>query len=102
MTGRSLRLFTVSEMLALLDDQEQFEAELGEFMDLDGESEHEDKPEADGTRPDGSPVLLEAEVVTPDSGTLIALMLDSPSPAERDSMLLLDPELNTIGQMCVA
>ena len=66
MAGRSSRLFTASEVLALLDDQEQFEAELGEFVDLDGESEDEDEPEADGNRPDSSPVLLEAEVVTPD------------------------------------
>ena len=63
MAGRSLRLFTASKVLALLDDQEQFEAELKEFVDLDGESENEDEPEADGGRPDGSSVLLEAEVV---------------------------------------
>ena len=70
-------------------------------MDLDGKSEDEDEPEVNGSWPDGSQVLLDAEVLTPDSGALIALMLNSPSPAERDSILLLDPELNATGQMCV-
>ena len=99
MASRSSRLFTVSKVLALLDDQEQFEAELGEFVDMDGESEDEDEPEADGSRPDGSPVLLEAKVFTPDSGALIALTLNSRSSAERDSILLLDQELNATGQI---
>ena len=101
MAGRTSRLFTASKVLTLLEDQEEFEAELRELVDLDEESEDEDEPEADGSRPDGSQVLLDAEVLTPDSRALIALTLNSPSPAERDSILLLDPELNATGQMCV-
>ena len=109
MAGRSSRSFTASEVLAFLEDQEEFEAELGELVDLDGESEDEDEPEADGSRPDGSQVLLDtevlttdAELLTPDSGALIVLTLNSPSPAERDSILLLDPELNATGRICVS
>ena len=101
MAERSLRLFTVSEVHGLLDDQEQFKAKLREFVHLDEESKNEDEPEVDGSWPDGSQVLLEAEVLTPDSRALIAMTLNSPLPAERDSILLLDPELNATGQICV-
>ena len=51
-------------------------------------------------RPDGSQVLVDAEVLAPDSGALISLALSSPSPVERDSMLLLDPDLNASGKYC--
>ena len=102
MAGRISRLFTASEVLTLLEDQEEFEAELGELVDLDGESEDEDEPEVDGSRPDGSQVLLDAEVLASDSEALIALTLNSPLPAKRDSILLLDPELKATGQICVS
>lgn len=93
-------MFRASEVLAFLDDQEDFEAEFSELastVDLDGESEDDDEPQGDGTQPDGSQVLLDTEALGPDSGALIALVLNTPSPAERDSMLLLDPELNPSG-----
>ena len=102
MAGQSSRSFTASEVLAFLEDQEEFEVELGELVEPDGESEDKDQPEADDSRPDGSQVLLDAKVLTPDSGALIPLTLNSPSPAERDSILLLDPELNATGQICVS
>lgn len=83
--------------MALLQHQDDFEAELSELaskMDLDGESEDDDECQGDGTQPNGSQVLLDAHVLGPDSRTLISLALNVPSPAERDSVLLLDSELN--------
>ena len=67
-------------------------------VDLDGESADNDEPQGDGTEPDGSQLLLDAEVIRPDSGALISLPLNTPSPAERDSMLLLDSELYLSGK----
>ena len=60
-------------------------------MDLDSDSEDEDEKEADGSGPDGSKVLLDTEVLAPDSAALIALLT---SPAEGDSRLLLDALMN--------
>jgi len=96
-SSSSSRMYSASEVLAILDDQEDFEAELGELVsavDLDGESDDGDEAQGDGSQEDGSQILLDTEVLAPDSASLIALTLNSPSPAERDSMLLLDPELN--------
>ena len=62
------------------------------MVDLDGESMDEDEPMGDGVRSDGSQILFDAEVLAPDSGALISLTLNSPLPAERDSILLLDPD----------
>ena len=104
MAGSSSRMFSASEVLAFLDNQEDFEAELGDLastVDLDGESEDDDEPQGDGTQSDGSQMLLDAQVLGPDSGALIALTLNTPSPAERDSMLLLDPELEASGNPVV-
>jgi hypothetical protein len=81
MAGQHSRTFMASKVLVFLQVQEEFEA------DVSG--------------PDGSKVLLDAEALAPDSGALIALTLNSSSPAERDSILLLDPDLNPPGQMCV-
>lgn len=99
-SSSSSRMYSASEVLAILDDQEDFEAELGELVsavDLDGESDDGDEAQGDGSQEDGSQILLDTEVLAPDSASLIALTLNSPSPAERDSMLLLDPELNEPG-----
>lgn len=97
----SSRMYSASEVLAILDDQEDFEAELGELVpavDLDGESDDGDEVQGDGSQEDGSQILLDVEVLAPDSVSLIALALDLPSPAERDSMLLLDSELHEPGK----
>ena len=85
MAGQSSRSFTASEVLTFLEDQEEFEVELGELVEPDGKSEDKDQPEADGSRLDGSQVLLDAKVLTPDSGAFITLTLNSPSPAERET-----------------
>ena len=90
-------MYTAQEILTFLDDQEDFEAELGELastVDLYGESNDSDEVQGDGAFEDGSQCLLDAEVLAPDSGALIALALNSPSPAERDTVLLFDSDLN--------
>jgi hypothetical protein len=46
---------------------------------------------ADGSAP------ADATVLAPDSAALSSLALQSPSPAERDSMLLLDPAFDEAG-----
>ena len=101
-SASSLRMYSASEVLAILDDQEDFEEELGELVsavDLDGESDDGEEVQGDGTLADGSQLLLDAEVLAPDSAALISLALNSPSPAERDSMLLLDPDLDEAGKV---
>ena len=83
----SLRISTASEVLAFLVDREEFKDELCKLASMagrDGESKDEDDPVGDSSRPDGSQILLDAEVLTPDSGVLTSLALNSPSPAERD------------------
>ena len=96
--GAGSRMYTADEVLALLEDQEEFETQLGELtsfaIDLDGESEDDDEIQGDGTRSDGSQLLLNAEFLTPDGAALIAHSLNSPLPSERDSILLADSELN--------
>ena len=81
--------------MASFSASEDFETELGEEMsmlNLDGESEDNDEPLGDGTQLDGCQLLLKSEVLALNSGAL-SLSLFTPSPAERDSILLLDPEL---------
>ena len=46
-------------------------------MDLDGESEDDNEPQGDGTQPDGSQVLLDAQVLGPDSEAFVSIV---PSP----------------------
>ena len=79
----------MSEVLAFLADRKEFEYELCEvasMVDLDGESE--DKNEQWGTvlGLTAPQMLLDAEVLASDSGALISLMLNSPSPAKRDGL----------------
>ena len=62
------------------------------MVDLVGESEDEDEPVGDGAWSDGSQILLDAEVLDPDSGAFILLTLNSPLPVERDSIMLLNPD----------
>ena len=105
MAGESSRTFSASEVLAFLEGEEDFEDELSErsfLVDLDGESDDDDKAEGDGNWSDSSQVLVDTEIVTPDSGALISLVLNSPAPAERDSMLLQDTDLCALGDcVCV-
>ena len=98
-------MYSATEVLALLEAQEDFEAELGELasaIDLEGESNYGDEVQGDGMESDGTHLLLDSEVLAPENSIFIALALNSPSPAERDSMLLLDPELEEAGNKCEA
>ena len=73
-----------------------FEDEFGDqafSVDLDGESEDEGEPEGDFISPDGTQQLIPAEYLAPESAVVFMQSLDLP-PAERASVLLLDPEVN--------
>lgn len=64
-------MYSASKVFALLEGLDKFEVELGEqssLVDLDGESEDEDKPERDGSLSDDSQILLDAKCLVPDSG----------------------------------
>ena len=91
----------LSRYLPYSTTDEDFEAELGELVsavDLDGESDDGDEAQGESSQEDDSQVLLDAEILVPNCASLIALTLNSASPAERDSMLLLEPELNEPGK----
>ena len=104
MAGSSSHMYSASEVLARLDDQEDFEAELGEqalVVDLHGESSDSNDAQGDSAQEDGSQTFLDAKVLAPDMASILALALTLPLPAERNSTLLLDPELNETGKKYV-
>ena len=95
MAGSS-RQYSAQEVLSLLQHQELFEDEFGDqafSVDLDGESEDGEEPEGDFTSLDGAQQLIAVEYLAPESAVVFSQSQDLP-PAERDSMLLLDPEIN--------
>lgn len=93
MAASTSRTYTAEDVLALLDQQEAFEDELASTVDLDGESDGEDCPEGDFLDLDGNQLLLQPEVLASQSSLLISQALSCPQPAERDSILCLDPDL---------
>ena len=85
------RVYSTSEVLQLLGEDKLLEQELGGAVDLEAESEDEDSgPEYDGPDADGSP----DEYLTPSGLELVLQSLDVPSPAERDSLLLTESDLD--------
>ena len=90
MAGRS-RALSTEEVLALLDQQEELEDTL--LAELDAESDDEDLPEADFMSSDGTQTLVQPELLSSSGISLAAQVLDSPEPAQRDSLLLLDQDL---------
>ena len=103
MADSNSRMCTTNEVLALLEGQEDFEGELGGqacTVDLHAESDDDDEAQGDGTESDGSQVLLDDRVLCPESGPIMSLMLNTPSQAESDCMLLLIPDLNVPGNSC--
>ena len=96
MASSNSRMYSASEVPSLLEGQEDLEEELGAqtcTVNLDTESDDDDQAQGDGTQFDSSQVLVDAQVLGPESGSMMSLVLNSPLPAERDSMLLLDPDL---------
>ena len=100
MASSNSRMYSASEVLSLLEGQEDLEEELGAqvcTVDLFAKSDDDDQAEGDGTQSDGCQVLVDAQVLGPESGPVMSLVLNSTSPAARDSMLLLDPDLSAPG-----
>ena len=84
----------------MLENQEELEDELdtqASAVDLDAESDDGDEAQGDGTLSDGSPTLIDDEFISPESISILSQVLNSPSPAERDSALLLDADFNDQG-----
>ncbi len=82
-------MYTTEEAIAVLHDDKLFEVEVGP-IDLEGESEGEFQPAGDFVDASGSQALVPGDLLLPSSATLMALIHDNPSPAERDSVLLSD------------
>ena len=93
MAASTSRTYTTDDVIAILDQQELYEDELGSSVDLDAESEDEDLPEGDFLTADGTQSLIQPEILINESSLMISGTLCSPEAAERDSVLLLDPDL---------
>ena len=89
------RTYTTEQVVALLEQQQDFEDEqedegsdhLNEESDDDGVS----SPQGDFTYVDGTQSLVNSDLLMRSSSSLIDHSLE---PAEMDSILLLDPDLN--------
>ena len=93
MAASTSRTYTAEDVLALLDQQEIVD-ELLSTVDLDTESEDKDCPEAgDFSDLDRNQLLLQPELHASHSSLMISQALSCPQPAERDSVLYLDPDL---------
>ena len=57
-------------------------------------SDDDDPPECDGTNSDGSPLLVPSEYLVPGSLEIALQNVQITSPAERDTLLLMDPDLD--------
>ena len=83
--------FTAEEVIALLDQQEEFEHALGK--DLDAETEDDDHPEGNCTDLDGTQSLVQPETLASHRFFLVAEVLNYPELSQRDSLLLNDQDL---------
>ena len=90
MAARS-RALSTEEVLALLDQQEELEDTL--LAELDAESDDGDLPEGDFMSSDGTQTLVQPELLSSSGISIASQVLDSPEPAQRDSLLLLDQDL---------
>ena len=87
------RRYTVNEVIALLEQQDEFYDELR--GDFDDESDDEEfPPESDFYNVDGTQLLIDSDMLLTASTQLLAQSVDYPDPAERDSLLLFDTDLN--------
>jgi len=96
-SSRRSQRFSTGETLALLSDEELFEAEIDpadRAVDLDGESEDEFVAEGDFVDSSGSQVLIPDDLLAPESTTILALAVSDTTPAARGSLLLFDPDCN--------
>lgn len=87
----SSRALSTEDVLALLDQQEELEDTL--LAELDAESDDGDLPEGDFTDSDGTQTLVQPELLSSNGFLLVSQALDSPEPAQRDSLLLSDQDL---------
>ena len=75
-SSRRSRRFSTGETLALLSDEELFEAEIDpadRAVDLDGESEDEFVAEGDFVDSSGHQALIPDDLLAPDSAMILAL-----------------------------
>ena len=96
MSSRNSRSYSTSEVLLLLEQDEECLDEAVNLIgsaDLEGESEDKDSPQGDGFLEDGSTLLVPSECLAP-GGLEILQTLEPTTPAERQSLLLQDPEFS--------
>ena len=91
--------FTTEEALALVVDDELFDAEIGD-NDFECESEDEFVAVGDFSDASGSEVLVSDILLSPQSAAMIALVHDT-DPANRDSLLNCD-DGKCVGMKCIS
>ena len=79
----SSRSFSAEAVLALLDQQEEFDDAIG--GDVDGESEDDDHPEGDFTDHDGTESLVQPEMLANSGLSLVAEAFDHPGRGRASS-----------------
>lgn len=83
MASRSTRVFSASETLVLLDDDELFDEEIG-IVDLDGESEDGEQATGNFEGSDGTQSLVPDVYLSSNSTTLIhSLAQENTDPSQR-------------------
>ena len=85
--------YTADEVLALLEQRDECEEEC--LMDLDEESDGDYPPEGDFAGSDGCQALVDPFLLESGSAQIVSILESCPEPAQRDSVLLLDPDLCT-------
>ena len=91
------------QVIALLDQQDQFDDDLERIDDSDDNQLH--STEGDFSYSDGTQSLVNPDLLTSASAHILTQTLPSLTPAELDSILLLDHELNDeesqSGKVCI-
>ena len=85
-SSRQSRRFSTGETLALLADEELYEAEIDSAdraVDLDGECEDEFVAGGDFVDSSGSQALIPDDLLGPDSTAILALTVSDTTPAAR-------------------
>ena len=88
MSDASSGILSAEDVLHQLELQEGFQDQY--FDNLDNESSDEDAPEGDFSTSDGDQMLIDCDMLT---GKGFKMLFQFSTPAERDSLLLLDEQL---------
>ena len=85
------RTYTIEQVVALLEQLQDFEDEVSDHLNKESDDDGVSSPQGDFTYVDGTQSLVNSDLLMRSSSSLIDHSL---KPAEMDSILLLDPDLN--------